>query len=126
MIMIICVLFLGFYVISCLAVSFFLSLHCSCAFVLTFYMFFVCLLILMTGSTFFHIHANIDKDANCYQSNNNTSSKNLWLLFSASFLFLKIWFNKSGNITFRFFYFYVFICCFFCTSTGKPQNIRKL
>ena len=79
-----------------------------------------------TGSTFFHIHANIDKDANCYQSNNNTSSKNHWLLFSASFLFLKIWFNKSGNITFRFFYFYFFICCFFCTSTWKPQIIRKL
>ena len=50
---------------------------------------------------FFHIHANIDKDVNCLQSNNNTSSKNLWLLFSASFLFLKIWFSKSGNITLR-------------------------
>ena len=56
-----------------------------------------------TGSTSFHIHANIDKDANCLQSNNNTSSKNLWLLFSASFLFLKVWLNKSGNITLRLF-----------------------
>ena len=34
----------------------------------------------------FHIHTNIDKDVNCLQSNNNASSKNLWLLFSASFL----------------------------------------
>ena len=58
-----------------------------------------------TGSTFFHIYANIDKDANYLQSNNNTSSKNLWLLFSNSLLFLKVWFSKSGNITFRFFLF---------------------
>ena len=41
------------------------------------------------GSTSFHIHANIDKDANCLQINNNTSLKNLWLLFSASFLFFE-------------------------------------
>ena len=39
---------LGFFIISCLAVSFFLSLHCSSVFVLTFYMFFTCLLILTT------------------------------------------------------------------------------
>ena len=39
---------LGFFIISCLAVSFFLSLHCSSVFVLTFYMFFTCLPILTT------------------------------------------------------------------------------
>ena len=80
-----------------------------------------------TGSTSFHIHANIDKDANCLQSNNNTSSKNLWLLFSASFLFLKVWLNKSGNITLRLFFIFIrLLCCFFYTSTLKPQIIRKL
>ena len=57
-----------------------------------------------TGSTFLHIHANLDKDTNCLQSNNNASSKNLWLLFSVSFLFLKVWFNKIGSITLRLFF----------------------
>ena len=88
--------FQDFFIISCLAVSFFLSLHCFCVFVLTFDMFFICLLILRTIIhqqllLFFDIYANIDKDANCLQSNNNTSSKNLWLFFSASLLFLKVW-----------------------------------
>ena len=57
--------------------------------------------------SFFHIHTNIDKDVNCLQSNNNASSKNLWLLFSASFLFLKIWFSKGGNITLRLYVFLI-------------------
>ena len=43
---------------------------------------------LSTGSTFFHIHTNIDKETNCLHKNNNTSSKNLWLLFSALVPFL--------------------------------------
>ena len=30
---------------------------------------------LSTGSTFYNIHANIEKDANCPQSNNNTLQK---------------------------------------------------
>ena len=59
--------------------------------------------------SFFHIYANIDKDLNCLQSNNNASSQILWLLFSASFLFLKIWFSKSGNITLRLFNFLRFL-----------------
>ena len=38
--------------------------------------------------SFFHIHINIDKDVNCLQSNNNASSKNLWLIFfSLVFIF---------------------------------------
>ena len=41
-----CVLFLGFFIISYLGFSFFLSLHCSCIFLLTFYMIFICLLFL--------------------------------------------------------------------------------
>ena len=44
--LIFCVLFLGFFIISCLAVCFYLSLHCSCVFLLMFYMFLICLLIL--------------------------------------------------------------------------------
>ena len=43
-----CVLFLGFLIISCLSVCFYLSLHCSCVFLLMFYMFLICLLILTT------------------------------------------------------------------------------
>ena len=60
----------------------------------------------------FSLHGNIDKDANCLQSNNNISSKNLRLLFSVSLLFLDVWFNKTGNITLRHFFF------FFCLSTA--------
>ena len=76
-----------------------------------------------TGSTSFHIHANIDKDANCLQSNNNTSSKNLWLLFSASFLFLKVWLNKSGNITLRLFLFlFVYLLLFLHKHIKTPDH----
>ena len=32
--------------------------------------------------------------------------------FLSRFLSLKVWFNKSGNIAFRLFYFYLFICCY--------------
>ena len=39
-------LFLGFFIILCLAACFYLSLHCSCVFLLMFYMFIICLLIL--------------------------------------------------------------------------------
>ena len=60
----------------------------------------------------FSLHDNIDKDANCLQSNNNIFSKNLRLLFSVSLLFLDVWFNETGNITLRLFLF------FFCLSTA--------
>ena len=76
-----------------------------------------------TGSTFFHIHANIDKDTKCLQSNNNTSSKNLLLLFSASFLFLKVWLNKSGNITLRSFLFlFVYLLLFLHKYIKTPDH----
>ena len=61
----------------------------------------------------FSLHGNIDKDANCLQSNNNISSKNLRLLFSVSLLFLDVWFNKTGNITLRHFFFFFFFTAFF-------------
>ena len=66
--------------------------------------------------SFFHIHTNIGKDVNCLQSNNNVSSRNLWLLFSASSLFLNIWFSKSGNITLRL---YVFLIVYLLLSLQK-------
>ena len=118
-------MFLGFFIISCLAVCFHLSLHYSCVFLLMFYMFLICLLVLtimMHHQVLFHIHTNIDKDVNCLQSNNNASSKNLWLLFSASFLFLKIWFSKSGNITLRL---YVFLIVYLLLFLQKYIKFRS-
>ena len=83
-----------------------------------------------SGSIFFsHIHANIDKDVNCLQSKNNASSKNLWLLFSASFSFLKIWFSKSGNITLRLFLFLIVYLLLFLHKhykTSDHQETKKL
>ena len=79
-----------------------------------------------SGSTFhFHFHANIDKDVNFPQSNNNASSKNLWLPFSASFLFLKIWFSKSGNITLRLFLFLVAFLLPFLHKHIKTSNHQE-
>ena len=48
------------------------------------------------GSVFVHVYVNINKDDlinlmhNCLESSDNTSSKDLWLLFLASILFLKV------------------------------------
>ena len=79
----------------------------------------------LSGSIFFHIHANIDKDVNSLRSNNNASSKNLWLLFSASFLFLKIWFSKSGNITFRYFLFLIVYLLLFLHKHIKTSDHQE-
>ena len=68
------------------------------------------------------IHTNIGKVANCLQSNNNTSLKNLWLLFSASFLFLNVWLNNSGNITLRLFLFlFVYLLLFLHKHIKTPD-----
>ena len=40
---------------------------------------------LSSGSVLFCIHADIDKDADCLQSNNNDSLYDLWLLFATFF-----------------------------------------
>ena len=84
------IIFRIFFIISCLAVSFFLSLHCSCVFVITYYMFFICLLILTIIThqevlLFFHIYANIDKDANCLQSIITTLQKVFGYFFQPRF-----------------------------------------
>ena len=48
--------------------------------------------------------------------------KNFWLLFSASFLFLKIWLNKSGNITLRLFLFlFVYLLLFLQKHIKTPD-----
>ena len=76
----------------------------------------------------FSLHGNIDKDANCLQSNNNISSKNLRLLFSVSLLFLDVWFNKTGNITLRHFFFFVYLMLFLdkhINTSGYMEAIRS-
>ena len=109
-----------------MVVCFYLSLYCSCVFL--FYMFLIYLLILTIHQQvlfFFHIHANIDKDFNCVQSNNNASLKDLRLLFSASFLFLKIWFSKIGNITLRLFLFLIFYLLLFLHKHIKTSDHQE-
>ena len=78
-----------------------------------------------SGSFFLHIHANIDKDVGCPQSNNDASSKNLWLPFSASFLLLKIWFSKSGDRTLRLFLFLVVFLLLFLHKYIKTSDHQK-
>ena len=56
---------------------------------------------LLLGYVYVQAQANTGKDADYLQSNNNTS-KDLWILFSVS-LFLKVLFNKSGEIKFWMF-----------------------
>ena len=75
--------------------------------------------------SFFHIHTNIEKDVNCLQSNNNDSSNNHWLLFSASFLFLKIWLSKSGNITLRPYVFLIVYLLLFLQKHIKNSDHQE-
>ena len=50
----------------------------------------------LPGSVFVHVYVNINKDDlinlmhNCLESSDNASLKDLWLLFLASILFLKV------------------------------------
>ena len=52
---------------------------------------------LSTGSAFFRVHTDIDKDCDCLQSNNNDFLNDLWLLFGTLFFSLKVWFNSRSN-----------------------------
>ena len=56
---------------------------------------------LSTGSAFFCVHTDIDKDGDCFQSNDNNSLNDLWLLFATLLFFLKVWFNNRSNIKLR-------------------------
>ena len=40
---------------------------------------------LSSGSAFFRVHIDIDKEADCFQNNNNDSLNDLWLLFATLF-----------------------------------------
>ena len=44
---------------------------------------------LSTGSAFFRVHTDIDKDGDCLQSNNNDFLNDLWLLFATLLFFLE-------------------------------------
>ena len=93
-----CVLFLSFVILSCLGAYFFLPWYCFYVFFLMFHIFFICFLLILT--TIIHHPVLLI----CLQRNNSASLNNSWLLFSASFLFLKFWFyNKTNNIKLRLF-----------------------
>ena len=84
-----CVLFLEFIIFSLSAVFFLWPFYCFCVFLLIFYMFHVCFLLILT----IIIHRQvllffvfIMWDSECLQSNDNVSLNDLWLLF-ATFLF---------------------------------------
>ena len=76
-------------------------------FLLIFYTFLVCFSLILTIIIyhqvlfFFRVHTDIDKDADCLQSNNNDSLNDLWLLFATLFFFLKVWLNNRNNIKLR-------------------------
>ena len=44
---------------------------------------------LSTGSAFFRVHTDINKDCDCLESNNNDFLNDLWLLFGTLFFFLE-------------------------------------
>ena len=84
-----CALFLEFIIFSLSAVFFLRPFYCFCVFLLIFYMFHVCFLLILT----IIIHRQvllffvfIMWDPECLQSNDNVSLNDLWLLF-ATFLF---------------------------------------
>ena len=56
---------------------------------------------LSTGSAFFRVHTDIDKDGDCLQCDNNNFLDDLWLLFVSLFFFLKVWFNNRSKIKLR-------------------------
>ena len=72
---------------------------------------------------FFRFHININKDADCLQSNNNVFSNDLWLVFSTSVLFLQVCFNKTSNIKLRLFVFLIFyLLLFLCKQIKTPDH----
>ena len=73
-----CLFFLVFALLLCVCVN---GLH-------VFYLF-----TKFTFFYFFHIHANTDKDANCFQSNYNSSSKNLWWWWNNNFSNTRVMFG---------------------------------
>ena len=69
--------------------------------------------ILSSGSVLFRVHTDIDKDGYFLQSNNNDSLNDLWLLFAALFLFLKVWLDNRSNIQLKLLHFNCFCAALF-------------
>ena len=88
------IIFRIFYFLTFGCFLFHWSLYCFCVFLLIFYMFLIFLLILtiiihLQVLFFFLVRINIEKDADCLQSNNNDSWNDLGLLFLTLVFFLE-------------------------------------
>ena len=77
-------------------------------------------------SVFIHFHIDVDKEADCLESNSNASSNDLWLVFSTTRLFLKILFNKTSNKELRLFLFLISYLLLFCTSKLKLSHYEAV
>ena len=73
-------------------------------------------------SVFVHIHANIDKDVDWIQGNNNASLNELSLFFSTSFLFFQVLCNKSNKIKLRLFAFLIVYLMHFLNKQIKTSD----
>ena len=80
---------------------------------------------LSSCSVFVHLHVNIEEDTDLLQSNNSAYSNDLWLLFSNSFLLLKVWFNKISIIMLRIF-FNCLSVAFLHKHINTPDNLEAI
>ena len=101
-----CVLFLGFFIFSCLDVFFLWPLYLFCVFLLIFYMFLVCFLLVLTiiiyhQVLFFSVFMlKLTKMLTAFKVIITTP----WMFivtFSNIVFFLKVWFNTRSNIKLR-------------------------
>ena len=81
------IIFRIYYFLAFSCFFFLWPLYCFCVFLLIFYKFLVCFLIILTITTYhqvvyFRVHTDNDKNGYCLQSNNNNSLNDLWLLFA--------------------------------------------
>ena len=76
-----------------------------------------------SGFALVHVCFNIDKDADCFLSNNSTSSNDLWLPFSTLFFFLKVCFNNISNIKLRLF---VILIIFYTSILKNPGHLEVI
>ena len=77
---------------------------------------------LSTGSSFFCVHTDIDKDRDCLQGNNNDFLNDLWLLFATLLFFLKVWFNNRSNVKLRLFVILIFSVMLFLHKHIKTPD----
>ena len=104
-------------------------LYCFGVFLLIFYMFLVCFLLIATiiiyQQVLLCVHTDIDKYGDCLQSNNNNFLNDLWLLFATLFFFLKIWFNNRSNIKLRLLVILIVSVMLFLHKYIKTPNHNK-